>query len=122
MKIITLANLTESTPMEVFQFVEHHLLSQDEKSSGADLEICYYRGDNNLKCAAGCLMSDDEYSPTFEKKDWITLVWNGLVPAAHRDLIQKLQYIYDEFPIEAWKHHLESLRKDVEEGHFDESM
>lgn len=122
MKVITLANLTESTSMEVFQFIEHHLLTQNVKSGKASSNICYYRGENNLKCAAGCLISDDEYNPKFEETRWNTLVQHKLVPAAHRELIQELQYIHDDFPVNAWKPHLDLLRKDIEEGRFDESM
>lgn len=120
MKVITLANLAESTPMEVFQFIENHLLTQNARSIGFEKEICYYRGNNDLKCAAGCLISDDEYTPKFEENTWGTLVRNELVPAAHNKLIQQLQYLHDDVPVETWKHHLDLLRKDVEEGKYNE--
>lgn len=122
MKVITLANLAESTPMEVFQFIEHHLLTQNEKSSSYDEGICYYHGDNNLKCAAGCLITDDEYTSEFEANNWNTLVRKRLVPAAHNKLIRELQNIHDDVPVDSWKHHLDLLRKSIEEGRFNESM
>lgn len=122
MKVITLANLAESTHMEVFQFIEHHLLTQDAKSIGFEKGICYYRGDNDLKCAAGCLISDGEYTPKFETNNWSTLVRQRLVPAAHSELIRELQLIHDDVPVDSWKHHLDLLRKDIEEGRFNESM
>jgi len=122
MKVITLANLAESTPMEVFQFIEHHLLTQNAKSMGYESGICYYHGDYDLKCAAGCLISDDEYSPRFEGNNWNTLVQKMLVPAAHNELIRELQYIHDNAPVKNWRHHLDLLRKDIEEGRFNESI
>lgn len=120
MKVITLANLTESTPMEVFQFIEHHLLTQDAKSVGFEKGICYYRGDYDRKCAAGCLISDDEYTPKFEANNWIMLVHKKLVPTTHSELIRKLQIIHDDVPVDSWKHHLDLLRKDIEEGKYNE--
>lgn len=122
MKVITLANLAESTPMEVFQFVEHHLLTQNAKSRRFKKRICYYRGDHHLKCAAGCLIADDEYTPEFEANNWSTLVRKKLVPAAHSALIRELQLIHDDVPVDSWKHHLDLLKKDIEEGRFNESM
>lgn len=122
MKVITLANLAESTPMEVFQFVEHHLLTQNAKSIGYKNRICYYHGDNNLKCAAGCLIADDEYTPKFETINWNILVQHKLVPAAHSKLIRELQCLHDDVPVDSWKLHLDLLRKSIEEGYFNESM
>lgn len=122
MKVITLANLAESTPMEVFQFIENHLLTQNAKSRRFKKRICYYRGDNDLKCAAGCLISDDEYTPQFEENNWSTLIRKRQVPAAHSKLIRELQLIHDDVPVDSWKHHLDLLRKDIEEGYFNESM
>jgi len=122
MKVITLATLAESTPMEVFQFIEHHLLTQNAKSIGFEKGICYYRGDNDLKCAAGCLISDDEYTPKFEANNWSTLVQTRRVPAAHSKLIRELQIIHDDVPVDSWKYHLDLLRKSIEEGYFNESM
>lgn len=122
MKAITLANLAESTPMEVFQFIENHLLTQNARSRRFKKRICYYRGDNNLKCAAGCLISDDEYTPQFEANNWSTLVRKELVPAAHSKLIRALQNIHDDVPVYSWKHHLVLLRKSIEEGYFNESI
>lgn len=121
MKVITLVNLAESTPMEVFQFVEHHLLTQNAKSKRFEKGICYYRGNNDLKCAAGCLISDDEYTSEFEENNWSTLVRKKQVPAAHSKLIRELQLIHDDVLVDSWKHHLDLLRKDVEEERFNES-
>jgi len=69
-----------------------------------------YRGRNGRKCAAGCLISDEEYLPTMEHMAWEELVDEGL-PAHHEDLIQELQKIHDNESIELWELKLEELRK-----------
>lgn len=67
--IITLKNLHEATAQQVFTQVATHLLTQKERSFVIDdrgEELCAYRGDNGLKCAAGCLISNDEYNPIMD--------------------------------------------------------
>lgn len=122
MKTITINNLAESTTEEVFEYIRNHLLTQNAKSRGHEDGICYYHGDHHLKCAAGCLISDDKYTPKFEVNNWSTLVRKGLVLAAHSELIKELQYLHDDVPVDSWKHHLDLLRKDIEEGRFNESI
>ena len=58
MKTINLSNLAQASTQEVFDFVAIHLLTQNEKSG--DDQVCYYRSPTGLKCAAGCLIADDE--------------------------------------------------------------
>lgn len=52
------------TEQEIFDKVKSHLLSQGKKSfQGIS---CAYRGDDGLKCAIGCLISDENYSSSLE--------------------------------------------------------
>ena len=75
--MITLKTLPQATAQEVFDQVAKHLLTQMKKSvakraaeSASDSkDYCMYRGFDGTKCAAGCLISDDEYKPEFEQKD-----------------------------------------------------
>jgi hypothetical protein len=50
------------TKQEIFDWVARHLIEQGEKSlaklSGGPNTACAYRGDNDMACAAGCLMVD----------------------------------------------------------------
>lgn len=102
---ITLATLLQATAQQVFDQVAHHLLTQNKQSGvytrdGLD---CMYRGPNGLMCAAGCLIGDDEYKPSFEFKSWgAGLAEAGAVPSAHCNLIQDLQRVHDDFPPDAW--------------------
>jgi hypothetical protein len=95
--MITLATLKEAKAQEVFDQVAVHLLTQMRKSvtSAGD---CAYRGDHNLKCAAGCLMTDAELAKMGYKNnvnEWDALCELKLVPKKHLSLIKELQTIHD---------------------------
>ena len=66
--MITLKTLGKATAQEVFDQVATHLLTQNERS--LDGASCSYRNCDGLKCAAGCLISDDEYDNQMEGIDW----------------------------------------------------
>jgi hypothetical protein len=107
--VVTLANLKEATEQQVFDQVAKHMLAQGVRSKKADSEhnVCLYRGPAGLKCAAGCLIADDEYTPEMDNNhkgtSWDGLVSRGEVPRAHRDLIQDMQSIHDRQEPEDWK-------------------
>ena len=107
---ITLKTLTQATEQEVFDQVVTHLLTQRERSvSIFSTSSCAYRGQNGLKCAAGCLISDDEYSSDMEGYSWINLLDEKRVPKNHYALITRLQHIHDGTLPENWKRELEVL-------------
>lgn len=55
------------TRQETFNIVARHLLTQNAKSYDVIVGgVCMYRDSNGLKCAAGCLIPDDRYDPSFE--------------------------------------------------------
>lgn len=64
---ITLKNLHEATEQQVFDQVAGHLLTQKEVLPSP---ACFYRGPNGLKCAAGCLIANDEYMPEEFNLEW----------------------------------------------------
>jgi hypothetical protein len=103
--MITLATLEQATAQEVFNQVYIHLIKQNEKCSNGD--ICLYRNktkeDVVLKCAAGCLISDEEYTGDFEENSWVTLVEEERVPAVHKELIVLLQEVHDNHLPSTWK-------------------
>ena len=109
MKPITLATLPQATAQEVFEYVAHHLLTQNEKSTlGGDTQ-CVYRGFNHLKCAAGCMISDYEYKRKFEGVSWVELTIKGLVPSDHESLIMSLQQVHDGYEVSNWREQLSHL-------------
>lgn len=109
---ITLKTLPQATPQQVFDQVALHLLTQGQPSivkEPVDPEEssyigCAYRGPNGLMCAAGCLVSDDEYRAGMEGKAWGALAQYGTcgVPKVHLSLIADLQRVHDDRPSREW--------------------
>jgi hypothetical protein len=115
--MITLKTLAQASAQEVFDQVVTHLLTQKKRSEGknedGDLK-CVYRNDD-LKCAAGCLIADDEYVDKMDHPDyvtgigtsWLSLVERGLVPSTkHNNLITSLQKIHDSVFVIEWEREL----------------
>lgn len=110
--MITLKTLEQATAQEVFDQVATHLLTQNKKSAemiGGGITGCRYRSSDGLKCAAGCLIGDDEYSREMETRSWRYLIPINLVPDKHSDLIWRLQQIHDGVAVVAWREKLLEL-------------
>ena len=110
--MITLKTLEQATAQEVFDQVATHLLTQNKKSAEAlsvGIAGCRYRSSDGLKCAAGCLIGDDEYSLDMETRSWRYLIHINLVPDKHSDLICQLQSIHDDIKVDAWREKLLEL-------------
>lgn len=114
--IINLSNLAEATQQQVFDQVAKHLLDQNEISIKEDHGYCAYRGKNNLKCAAGCLIADDEYSLEMDSlvgdTSWEGLINRGLVKTdEHKLIIGELQHIHDTIDSKFWHETLKGYAK-----------
>ncbi len=115
--MISLATLPTATAQEVFDQSALHLLTQNQKANqpiqngrySSKQFVCKYRlGD--LKCAAGCFISDEEYSyEEFEFQTWGELKTAGRVPQEHHALISALQNVHDNKSVEDWKKELAAL-------------
>lgn len=104
---ISLNNLGKVSKQEVFEYIVNHLVTQNERSLNKE-RFCAYRGINNLKCAAGCLIADDEYYPEMEDEAWYEIADDFNVPCDHGYLIDQLQTIHDmHYPFKGW---LEKVR------------
>jgi len=105
--MITLKTLPQATAQEVFDQVAKHLLQQNKKSlvTKPNRGFCAYRSGKS-KCAAGCLISKDEYKPELEGKAWNILILNNLVPSAHKVLIANLQGCHDSLEPDQWQRRL----------------
>ena len=108
--MITLKTLPQATAQEVFDQVTNHLLTQNEQSKQIGGTMCLYRGRSEeddsivLKCAAGCLIGDDEYLPVFEGLSWKDVIKDNsaTVPAEHSELIGSLQRVHDTYLPHSW--------------------
>lgn len=130
--MITLKNLHEATQQEIFNQVGRHLLTQNARSTGIppktvarwDSQIaqsCLYRS-GDLKCAAGCLIADDEYKPEFEGNGFLR-VYNlykeitGSFELCKNNpdkafMLVSLQNLHDAGSAEDWRSGLEDLAEE----------
>lgn len=101
------------TEQEVFNIVAAHMLKQNKRSishiQSKGFVGCAYRGDNGLKCAAGCLIPDEIYNRDFESVSWPLLVVSHHFPYNHATLIARLQYIHDNYEPKNWREELTDL-------------
>lgn len=104
------------TAQEIFNTVATHLLTQMQKSllDGR----CVYRHPDGLKCAVGCLITDEEYQSTMEGNSITTLIYHDpmmenfkIYPSLLRfvdqvSLLRALQRIHDGIDPEFWEENL----------------
>jgi hypothetical protein len=117
-KPITLHTLKDATAQEVFDQVATHLLTQNTKSND-DSQECLYRH-NGLSCAAGCLISDDEYEQyelaNFDvggkPSSWPNVVTQKDLTDTHWQLITRLQLVHDCHEPDQWETTLRQVAKD----------
>jgi hypothetical protein len=108
--MITLRTLKYATDQDVFDQVVEHLMAQQKQCMADNRTNCAYRNSNGEKCAAGCLISDEEYRSTlFEGRGWRTHVKNRMVPYEHCWLIGMLQSIHDNYNPVDWPRELRDL-------------
>lgn len=108
--MITLKTLPAATAQEVYDQIKTHLLTQKVKAYDSWRVLCFYHlGD--LKCAAGCLIADEEYRKDMEHNSWTALVKSGLAPDTHKSLIRVLQSVHDEYDFEKWHEKLRRVAK-----------
>lgn len=106
----------EQTPQQIFDTVVNHLRAQGAKSvalnedgstqMAGSVAFCLYRSaDGKRKCAAGAVITDEEYLPEMEG-NVITAVMDRyklthLFP--HRELLAGLQQVHDFRSVEEWE-------------------
>lgn len=63
------------TNQEIFDTVAVHLLTQNKRATKANCSTtCQYRTSEGLKCAVGCLIPDEKYTPEMEPYGVYTLI------------------------------------------------
>lgn len=115
---ITLKNLHLATDQQVFDQVARHLLTQNSKAKDFN-RGCMYRLETTdgtiLKCAVGCLISDDEYTPEIEGLLYGFSEFNKVVGdwfnCPHSHLLSDLQNTHDNYNVSEWKERLRETAK-----------
>lgn len=109
----------------IFNTVKAHLLAQGRKAEREGYDGypgCVYRADNGDKCAVGCLIPDDLYSPKMEGTKARQLIAENEALARHlgiskeedggypeREFIQSLQHIHDNRDPSNWSAALDTF-------------
>lgn len=108
-------NLKTATSQEVFDYVIDHLRKQGRGAYDTENSKCLYLAKDGAKCAVGCLIPSDVYSPHMENKTIDKLLrgspYNDEPKRAirkiernlrkmgfnkHKDLLYHLQNLHDE--------------------------
>ena len=96
------------TDKDVFDYASSFLIKQNKKSTADDVG-CAYRGDENEKCAIGCIIDDKFYHPSMEKQtaydykiQW-AISYSLPKYTINEKFLSKLQEIHDGFEPELWK-------------------
>ena len=99
---------------EIFEIAKTHLLTQGVQSIDAGEDsCCQYRGPNGLKCAIGCFIPDDKYTPLIEGKP-IDVSFVRYIKKPYWNLLAALQNIHDAYPPESWANELHLLEGTLE--------
>lgn len=92
-------------PQEIFDTVVRHLAQQGGPAKDGNGD-CVYRGQNNTKCAVGCLIPDEMYRPEMDVDNntgngtGLTHVLSFEVPQFFRvndELLRSLQLCHDDW-------------------------
>lgn len=91
------------TQQEVFDFVVKALVEQGRPAWDPKQRMCMYRTPDGCKCAAGHLIPDESYKPSFERKSIDAVVLRGVVAAigVEGHLLYRLQRAHDQAAEEA---------------------
>lgn len=108
---------TSPTMQQVFDHVARHLLTQKQRAFDPNIRtntlgatgMCAYRAPDGCKCAAGCLIPDDLYSPAMERMNFSS-VYTQFPALADRlcltartvDMVHELQRVHDMGTVENW--------------------
>lgn len=101
---------------ELFGKIISHLRAQNAVSLLAtDDQSCAYRGLNGLKCAVGCLISDEEYDPKMENNNLKYLMQNfptlfiSSLDRQCKNLMRRMQLIHDATSPEMWENSFQEV-------------
>lgn len=97
-----------TTKQELFTQIATHLLTQNVQSKSTH-GGCVYRGPGGLKCAVGCVLTNDEYLPSMDSPHSETgvasLIRRGVLPQRlipFASMLESLQFIHDDLRPQDW--------------------
>lgn len=112
--MLLLSSISNLTKKEVFLKVKEHLLLQKERSWLPDHSGCAYLGEGGLKCAVGCLMTEEELNNLTHEdqtREVHKLIRLDKMDKTHQILLSRLQEIHDLRQPHEWEDILERFEK-----------
>lgn len=109
-----LSSISNLSTKEVFLKVKEHLLLQNAKS--ASRGDCVYLNGKGLKCAVGCLMSDEDFNNLSlgdAKANIEYLVLVGKADGKHVKILRSLQKVHDKFKPARWERELDKIEQTI---------
>mgnify|MGYP006106210197 FL=1 len=105
---------------ELFNRVKTHLLNQGAKAetdeSTHGINMCQYHAESGLKCAVGCLITDEVYRPSLEGVDltdrelWDALLDSGIdMGGKTLSILQMLQNVHDSNEPSDWSRAIDTV-------------
>jgi hypothetical protein len=101
------------TDQEIFDTVVAHLRKQGVRAT--DANVCRYRTASGLKCAVGCLLTDEE-ARQVEGFSVDGDYFRQHIPSCepHIRLLRRLQSIHDVYEPEQWESQLRTIANEYE--------
>lgn len=108
-----------NTHRQIFDKVKEHLLKQGNKAVG-DNGKCVYKASTGMKCAVGCLITDEHYYNRLETQPATNeAVCNAVrssnkglrITEKFKSLLYELQTTHDNIPSPSWENHLQLVEK-----------
>lgn len=108
----TLSTINDFSRQQIIEFIADKLIRQNERSVSYMRGGCRYRGDNNMRCAIGWLISDEEYNPNMESSTVKSLYFKRYeINYNTLAMLAELQDMHDCNPIFAWPTIIEGIAK-----------
>jgi len=109
--------MKQLTKQQTFDKVAHHLLEQGEQSRDGHYS-CVYREESGLKCAVGCLITDEAYSSDLEdcsvdEENVKAALKKSGIGMSNIIWLETAQKIHDRCEPEEWKRKLEVLAEAI---------
>jgi len=114
----------DTSMQNLFDTVAKHLLTQKKQAfkmvpttdGKTMVKKCLYRADDGSKCAVGCLIRDDLYTPSIEGSFWnkelhklLEASLGRTLDIADLNMLSDLQSAHDSLPPDAWPSELKNL-------------
>jgi len=107
---------------EIFDIVKTHLLKQGQRATINNDEDnhCLYHSPNGLKCAVGCLITDEAYDSDIEGSDLCDdnvyrVLQDSQIDTSAKTIsfLTRLQRVHDNVDVDKWPEALDKIEEEL---------